>query len=192
MIIAYARSTLAQSPSSAPLLAREPARMSFRWLLMSLVAAGWLAAPAAAEEATELQLHGLTFVSSRADVNELIIEAEEVTYVPATDTAGLERVRVQFAGEDGEMSFKMVCDRGELNLESMDFRAEGNVRARTADGIEIRTAQASYERETGLVTGTSPVRITRPHGTLTGDGFEYHVDERRLRVRGTSRMVHGQ
>jgi lipopolysaccharide assembly outer membrane protein LptD (OstA) len=74
----------------------------------------------------------------------------------------------------------------------MDFRAEGNVRARTADGIEIKTAQASYERETGLVTGTSPVRITRPNGTLTGDGFEYHVDERRFRVLGTSRMVHGQ
>lgn len=192
MIIAYGQSTVAQSSPSALLPPREPGRMSSRTLLIFLLAAGWLAAPAYAEEATELALHRLTFVSSRANVNELILEAEEVRYVPATGIAGLERVRVQFAGEGGEMSFTMVCDRGELNLESMDFRAEGNVRARTADGVQISTARARYERETGRVTGSSPVRITRPNGIITGDGFEYDVDERRLRVLGTSRMVHGQ
>ncbi|UCE85885.1 MAG: LPS export ABC transporter periplasmic protein LptC [Deltaproteobacteria bacterium] len=166
-------------------------RLTAPLVLLLLAAWGW-GAPSAAEEVAELEMRGLAFVASRANTNEFILESDRVVYLPKTQMAELERVRVRFADQDGELSFQMVCDRGELNLETTDFYAEGNVRARTADGIEISTPHARYERATRRVSGTSPVRISRPNGTITGDGFEYDMDAHRLRVLGTSRMVHGQ
>ena len=166
-------------------------RLAQIWLIGACALAS---APAGAEPKSDpgLALTGLTFVSSRAAANELVLRAERVLYRPSEAIADLEEVHVTFADEDGAMSFEMSCDRGELDLESSDFVAQGHLEGRTADGVKLSTSEARYDGRKRVVVGRAPVRIARPNGSITGDGFEYDVARRRLRVLGTAHMVHGQ
>ena len=150
-----------------------------------------LATAEAGADAPVLELRGLAFVASQAGANEFVLEAERVRYRTAAAVAELEAVHIALAGEDGEMSFQMDCDRAQLNLATSDLVAEGNVRGRTAAGVKISTSRARYDSVTRLVSTTAPVRITRPNSVLTGEGFEYDVRKRRLRVLGGARMVQG-
>jgi LPS export ABC transporter protein LptC len=128
------------------------------------------------------ELEGMTFVSSQAAENEVVLVAERAHVETRERVAHLEKVRAQLASGRETSGLDMTCDRGRFYFESSDFDAEGDVRGTTGDGRRFRTARLHYSHSQGLVSTNSQVVIDDETGTYRGGGFRYHVRENRFQL----------
>jgi LPS export ABC transporter protein LptC len=147
---------------------------------------------ASADRATELRATGMTFVGSRDDRSELVLHSEIATFFPDRDVADLERVRAVVTDEDDGDSFRMTCDRAELNVETNDFRAEGQVRGTTADGQKYSAPWVEYDHEKELLYTSAPIQMNDDTGSFRADGFRYYVNERRFEMLGNVSVEQNQ
>ena len=157
-----------------------------------------LVAPAESSERTplalrnltgDLHLSGMTFVGSRGDVTEFVLRAREALFRPDTKIAELEDVHVNGSESVPEERFVVQCARGELNVETSDFYAEGDVQGTTHDGKLYRAPWVRYDHEQALLFSDAPVTLVEPEGTFRGDGFRYHVKDGSFRLLGNVRVV---
>jgi LPS export ABC transporter protein LptC len=146
----------------------------------------------AKRESPELRATGMTFVGSSGEVSELVLHSRFATFYPDRDIARLLDVRAVVSDEDAGDSFEMTCDSAELNVETNDFRAEGRVRGTTADGQHYSAPWVEYDHEAGLLQTDAPVRMVDGTGTFRGDGFRYHVHERKFRLLGNVSVEQNQ
>ncbi len=185
-------------PGSAGPGVRWPARLPLLLALLLLPGSApraQEAAPAAPAPSSEsarstLRLSGMTFVDSTADTNGLVLEAEQVDLPPSTNVAHLETVHVRMRDPQATGgAFEMTCDRGDLELGSSDFRAEGDVEGLTGDGRRFFTTWVIYDSKSHVVSTEAPVRILDGGTTLRGKGFRYHVGSGRFVLTGGARVV---
>ncbi len=156
-------------------------------------------APAGAAEATpgvagvesEVHVTGMTFVVSREGESDLVLEARRATLHPDRNLAELYEAKVRSSEGGRGRGFDVHCDRGELDLTSNDFLAEGHVHGSTADGQRYAAPWVRYERARGLLYTDAPVVLEDGGGgSFRGDGFRYHVRERRFELLGNVSVVH--
>lgn len=144
----------------------------------------------------ELRITGMTFVGSRNDVSEFVLRAERAIFKPETNLAELEQMEVTSTdgtdASDARQSFGVRCDRGELNVETSDFLAEGEVRGTTGDGRRYQAPWVRYNHEQQLLYTDAPVQMQDDTGSFRGDGFRYYVKERRFRLLGNVSLVQGE
>jgi LPS export ABC transporter protein LptC len=137
----------------------------------------------------ELRVTGMTFVGSRGAAGEFVLRAESAVFLPEENIAELEEVEVVSEKGSGEgREFEVRCDRGELNVETSDFLAEGNVRGMTSEGQLYQAPWVRYEHAQSLLYTDAPVTMQDDAGRFRGDGFRYFVKERRFRLLGNVRM----
>jgi LPS export ABC transporter protein LptC len=154
--------------------------------LLALSVALLTAAPSA--RAAVLQVTGMTFVGSRDSLREIVVRSEHAKFHTDTKVAELDGVRAEVS-EGGEgRSFSMTCERAELDLDKNDFLAEGNVRGETGEGQHVFAPWVRYDHEQGLLYSDAPVRMTDRSGSFRGDGFRYHVKDRRFQLLGNVRV----
>ena len=138
---------------------------------------------------SEGHVRGMTFTASRDDVNAFVVRAARGVFVPGTRIAHLEELDVvASAGVDGQ-DFTVRCDRGELDVETNDFYAEGNVEGSIADGRRYTAPWVRYDYAKALLYSDAPVMIHEATGTFRGDGFRYFVREQRFRLLGNVSLV---
>jgi LPS export ABC transporter protein LptC len=140
----------------------------------------------------ELRATGMTFVGSRGSTSELVLHSETATFRPDRDIAHLVDVRAVVTDDDEGDSFEMTCDRADLNIETNDFRAEGRVRGTTADGQRYSAPWVEYDHEAGLLHTSAAVVMVDDTGTFRGDGFRYHVRERKFHLLGNVSVEQNQ
>jgi LPS export ABC transporter protein LptC len=117
------------------------------------------------------------------------LRAESAVFLPEENIAELEEVEVVSEKGSGEgREFEVRCDRGELNVETSDFLAEGNVRGMTSEGQLYQAPWVRYEHAQSLLYTDAPVTMQDDAGRFRGDGFRYFVKERRFRLLGNVRM----
>ena len=150
---------------------------------------GASSASSASETASVLEVTGMTFVRSRDSTSELVVRARYALLWPDSDVAKLEDVQAVVTDEDSGRRFEMSCDRAELNVETNDIKAEGNVRGVTSDGRSYSTPWVRYEHEAGVLYSDAPVVMVDDTGTFRGDGFRFLVEEGRLRLLGNVSVV---
>ena len=152
---------------------------------LALAASGILVAGlSSAGESPGLRVTGMTFVGSRGDDSQLVVRAERAFFHPDSGLADLEVVRAEVSdGEKGE-SFQMQCDRAELNVETNDFTAMGNVNGLTGDGQRYSAPWVRYVHASSMLQSDAPVTVVDGGSTFRGDGFRYHIDERRFELLG--------
>ena len=131
----------------------------------------------------------MTFVSSRGEVNELVLRSKRARFEPKSDIAFLEEVEASVADSDEREAFEMTCDRGRLNLRTNDFHAEGNVVGVTEGGRQFEAPWVKYTHDEGLLYTNAAVVLTESTGTYRGGGFRYYVRERRFRLMGGATVV---
>ena len=137
----------------------------------------------------DVYVTGMTYVGSRKDVDEFVVHAARGVFVPGTRIAHLKEVDVASSeGADGK-EFTVRCDRGELNVETNDFYAEGNVRGRIADGRHYTAPWVRYDHANALLYSDAPVVMHDSTGTFRGDGFRYYIAEERFRLLGNVSLV---
>jgi LPS export ABC transporter protein LptC len=181
-------------------------RSGWRASVSAAFAAGFALAPLASAEPSapaepeerdplaalpgELHISGMTFVGSRGDVEQFVLNARRAVVRPDANTTELEGVRVtgNEAGPGGE-SFELSFARGELDVETSDFRAEGDVRGSTGDGRRYQAPWVRYDHARSLLYSDAPVTLSDATGTFRGDGFRYSLEERSFRLVGNVRVV---
>jgi hypothetical protein len=139
--------------------------------------------------AAEVHVSGMTFVGSRDNVEEFVVRAARGVFVPGTRVAHLQEVDIASAAGPGGQDFSVRCDRGELNVETRDFLAEGHVEGRIADGRRYSAPWVRYDHAKSLLFTDAPVVMHDATGTFRGDGFRYFVSEQRFRLLGNVSMV---
>jgi len=143
----------------------------------------------AAAEATSLEVQGMIFVGSRAGVREVVLRSRTARLQPEKQLAELEDVSATVTEDEaGQRSFTMNCDRVELDIARSDFKADGNVRGETAEGQRYSAPWVKYVHEQGLLYTDEPVVMTDRRGSFRGNGFRYHVHERRFELLGNVRV----
>ena len=83
----------------------------------------------------------------------------------------------------------MRSDRAQLNLETNDFSAEGNVEGDTEGGEHYAAPWVRYDESEDLLYTDAPVQMVGTAGSFSGDGFRYTLAERRFRLIGNVRVV---
>jgi LPS export ABC transporter protein LptC len=131
----------------------------------------------------------MTFVGSRAGVREVVLRSRSARLQPEKQIAHLEDVSATVTEDEaGQRSFTMNCDRVELDIARSDFKADGNVRGETAQGQHYSAPWVKYVHEQGLLYTDEPVVMTDSRGSFRGNGFRYHVHERRFELLGNVRV----
>ncbi len=160
-------------------------------LALALIAA-FAAAPSAvwaAAEATSLEVQGMIFVGSRAGVREVVLRSRTAWLRPEQQIAELKDVSAIVTEDDaGQRSFTMNCARVELDIARSDFLADGNVTGETAEGQHYSAPWVRYVHEQGLLYTDAPVQMNDSRGSFRGNGFRYHVHERRFELLGNVRV----
>lgn len=139
-------------------------------------------------EATSLRVTGMTFVGSRAGEREVVLRSQVARFRPETQVAELQDVSALVTDAAEGRSFTMTCARVELDIETNDFLAEGDVRGRIGEGQRYAAPWVRYEHERGLLYTDAPVVMEDATGSFRGDGFRYHVEERRFELLGNVRV----
>ncbi len=136
-----------------------------------------------------LHVTGMTFVGSRGGGSEFVLRARRGVFERNTNIAKLQEVEVVATDEDQSRNFVVTCERGEFNVQTSDFLAEGDVRGTTGGGERYFAPWVRYDHDEGVLYSDATVTMQDDTGTFRGDGFRYHVDERRFRLLGNVSVV---
>lgn len=156
--------------------------------LMSIGVVAVALASARAGAAPPMQLTKPTFVATRENMTEVRVQAAAGVIEEATSKATLDDVHAEWSGADGKPSLEITCERGELDLESNDLLASGDVHGTLADGRRFIGPWLRYDRARGVAFTDAPVEILEDARVLRGGGFEYRVRDRRLRLTAGARV----
>ena len=167
---------------------RDP-RFRPLWVLVAAIGGALIVGAAAADGSPGLRITGMTFVGSRGVESELVVRATTALFHPDSNLADLEDVRATVSDETKGESFAMSCDTAALNVETNDFTATGNVKGVTGGGQRYQAPWVRYDHASSLLLSDAPVTVVGATGTLRGDGFRYHVDERRFELLGNVTVV---
>ncbi len=160
---------------------------------LAVAVGGILAAGlSSAGESSGLRISGMTFVGSRGGQSELVVRADTAFFHPDSGLADLVVVRARVSDAKKGESFQMQCDRAELDIETNDFTAIGNVKGLTGDGQRYSAPWVRYEHASSMLQTDAPVTVVDRGGTFRGDGFRYHIDERRFELLGNVVMEQAQ
>jgi hypothetical protein len=149
-----------------------------------LASASWARA-----EGPVLNVDGMTFVASRDARTELVVWAVHARFFTDSETVQLEDVHATLESSDRARVFDLTCERGRLNLDTDDFRAEGSVTGSTDRGRRFSAPWVEYHHEVGLLFTDAPVLITEDAVSFRGGGFEYYVREHRFVLKGGASVV---
>jgi hypothetical protein len=166
-------------------------------LAASLALLAGAAQPAASETpaAVALTLDGMSYVLSRGDAVDLIVEARRAQISPRAGRIELAGVRARIASLPGDSpagGLELVCESGAIDLGAREFVARGSVAGRTPSGRTLRTERLRYRHQRGLVSSDAPVSLSDESGEYLGGGFQYWVREDRFRLTGGARVVQGE
>jgi LPS export ABC transporter protein LptC len=100
--------------------------------------------------------------------------AREASTYNARNIVLVRSVRVDFYDEKQQQSSELTAREGEIQLQTHDMTARGNVVLQTTEGTRMSTEEMHFlNREQKIVSPvTQEVRVERAGDTLTGYGFE--------------------
>ncbi len=139
------------------------------------------AAPSAA--APPLRIENLTFVATHEAAPELRVVADVAVIDEDTNKAMLQKVDAEWADAVGRPSLRVRCKSGELDLQTNDLLATGDVHGELADGRRFVAPSLRYDPARGMAFTRAPVEILEgTNRVLRGGGLEYLVKDGKLRL----------
>ena len=160
-------------------------------LLATLVVTAASPLSAGSGHASELRAEGMTFIGSSGVERQVVLHSEFAVFHPADGLAELTQVDAEVSVLDEGLSFTMECEEAELDVESNDFVARGDVNGVTANGQRYRAPWVAYDHAEGVLSTDAPVEMDDGSGSFRGDGFRYHIREKRFRLLGNVRVEQG-
>ncbi len=104
-------------------------------------------------------------------------------------------VRVDFFDDKGARSSELTARTGEIQQQTRDMTARGNVVLQTAEGTRMTTQELRFSNQRQQITSDKLVRVERDGDVLEGTGFQSDPDlhhfEFKTQVRATVRTRTG-
>lgn len=169
--------------------ARGCSSSGWRVLVGVLVVLAALSSGGAQARDERLDIQGMTFVSGRGSANEFVVWAEVARVHRETQTADLEQIHLTVTAGERRLGVELRCRRGRLELDSNDFRLEGEVSGQTSDGRRFEVDWVGYDDSEGVLYSDAPVVIRDAGGVYRGGGFRFDIRERRFRLLAGTRVV---
>lgn len=85
-------------------------------------------------------------------------------------------IRVDFFDDKGARSSELTAHEGEIQQQTRDMTARGNVVLRTSEGTRMTTEEMHFSNERQLITSDKRVRVERQGDVLEGVGFQSDPD----------------
>lgn len=89
-------------------------------------------------------------------------------------------IRVDFFDDKGQRSSELTAREGEIQQQTRDMTARGNVVLKTTEGTRMTTQEMHFSNEQQLITSERLVRVERQGSTLEGVGFSSDPELRRF------------
>ncbi len=104
-------------------------------------------------------------------------------------------IRVDFFDDKGARSSELTAREGEIQQQTRDMTARGNVVLQTTEGTRMTSQEIRFSNDKQLITSDQLVRVERAGDTLAGVGFSSDPDLRHFefksRVNATVRPKSG-
>lgn len=98
-------------------------------------------------------------------------------------------IRVDFFDEHGARSSELTAHEGEIQQQTRDMTARGDVVLQTTEGTRMTTEELHFSNQRQLITSDRLVRVERQGNVVEGIGFssdpDLHRFEFKTRVRAT-------
>jgi len=100
-------------------------------------------------------------------------------------------IRVDFFDEKGQKSSELTANEGEIQQQSRDMTARGNVVLQATEGTRMSTEELHFLNKEQKITAppTQQVRVERAGDVLTGYGFESDPNLRHFEFKSNVKAV---
>lgn len=139
----------------------------------------------------DMVMSNVRFVDTRRGKRNWMVESKTARLLKEKDRAFFEHVHITFYGKDGR-EMHLYSDRGELNTETRNMRAEGDIRGRSSDGLEFFTSTLRYDYKKREISTDDSVKIIASGFETEGVGMVFDVDNETFRLLGQVRLMGNQ
>lgn len=136
----------------------------------------------------DMLMSKVKFVDTRGGKRNWVVESKTARLHKDKDRAFFEGVHITFYGSDGR-EMHLFSNRGELDTETRDMTAEGDIRGRSSDGLEFFTSTLRYDYAKREVSTKAPVKIVASGFETEGVGMVLDVDKETVRLLNSVRLM---
>ncbi len=104
------------------------------------------------------------------------------------DKVDLQKPTNEIELDDG-VKVKIKAERGAIDRKTDTLTYEGDVQLETSSGYHLQTPSASLNLKSHVAEGNEPVTAKGPAGEVQGEGFTVDRENKRLTIKGKSRLV---
>jgi LPS export ABC transporter protein LptC len=131
----------------------------------------------------EMKLTDMEYVEMQEGKRLWALKASEATYFQGEQKTALKLVHLTFFLDDGDEAYLESRD-GALYAGTKNIELWNDVRATFPRGYELSSDRAYYDHGRNLITSETPIQVTGPEFTLSGQRWEYAIPERQAKVEG--------
>lgn len=124
-------------------------------------------------------------------VKKAVIEAEQMYFFHELGRVIGDTISVRFFDESGIQQSLLTARTGEIQQESQEMLAEGQVHVR-GETARITTERLRYHPDRNLVTSDTTTEIHQDGNVIRGQGVESDPGLRNLRIRGASAVIRNE
>lgn len=132
----------------------------------------------------DISLQKIHYTETKKGKKQWDLLADKAEYVKEKETTRLTGVQLVLADYGATGDISLTADRADYRNKTGDVDLSGNIKARSASGMEFSTVSAGYNAARGVITTADPVRFTDGLLSVEGVGMELAIESRRVRIGG--------
>ncbi len=123
----------------------------------------------------DMVMTNVRFVDTRQGKRNWVVQSRTARLFKDKNRAAFDGVHITFYAKDGR-EMHLYSNRGELNTDTRDMTAAGDIRGRSSDGLEFFTSTLRYTYEKREIMTGDPVKIVGSGFETEGIGMTVDVD----------------
>lgn len=136
----------------------------------------------------DMLMSKVRFVDTRQGQRNWVVESNTARLLKEKDRAFFAGVHITFYGKDGR-EMHLYSDNGELDTDSRNMRAIGDIRGRSSDGLSFFTSSLRYDYAKREISTDDPVKIIASGFETEGVGMRLDVDNETVRLLNQVRLT---
>jgi len=129
----------------------------------------------------DMVMTNVKFVDSRRGRRNWVVQSRTARLFKDKKRAAFEGVHITFFANDGR-EMQLYSNRGELDTDTRDMSAEGDIRGRSSDGLEFFTSTLKYTYKKREIMTGDPVKIVGSGFETEGIGMVVDVDKETVQL----------
>ena len=139
----------------------------------------------------DMVMSNVRFIDTRRGKRNWMVESKTARLLKEKDRAFFENVHITFYRKDGR-EMHLYSNNGELNTDTRNMRAEGDIRGRSSDGLEFFTSRLRYDYKKREISTDDSVKIIASGFETEGVGMVLDVEKETFRLLDQVRLMGNQ